>query len=407
MSDNSTPRDDDSTQTFDAVDSSSSTGSSHGSEPLGDSAYTIGAPSPAGRRVRGRRKAERPKRHLLLRHPIILALTVILVLVGGTAAGYLWYLNSQLGNIQRVDAGITENPAIDGHEGGKPLNILLLGADNGGKQQQSVAEDLSDGKWTPFAHRSDTMMVVHIPADRKSVQVVSIPRDTWTAIKGYPYTNGEAKINAAFAYGGPSLARSTVEKLTGVHIDHLAIIDWAGFKDLTSALGGVRVYIPQTFYDDSQRITWEKGWHDFAGTEALQYVRTRHGLQNGDFDRIKRQQNFIRATMGQLLSGGTLHNPIKLAKVVGVITKYLTVDDTWDNGEIKSLALSMRNIHKDDVDFLTAPFGSYDTSPDGQSIVRLAPKRTKALFDAVQDDDIQRYLHKYPKAELAGARSIN
>ena len=131
-------------------------------------------------------------------------------------------------------------------------------------------------------------------------------------IDGYPYTNGYGKINAAFAYGGPSLARQTVEQLTGIHIDHLAIIDWAGFKDLTTALGGIRVYIPETFYDDSQRITWEKGWHDFEGQEALAYVRTRHGLENGDFDRIERQQNFLRATMGKLLSGGTTRNPIKL-----------------------------------------------------------------------------------------------
>jgi len=106
----------------------------------------------------------------------------------------------------------------------------------------------------------------------------------------------------------------------------VAIIDWVGFRDLTSALGGVRVYIPETFYDDSQRITWKKGWHTFEDDEALAYVRTRHGLANGDFDRIKRQQNFMRATMSKLLSGSTTHNPLKITKVVGVVTKYLTVD---------------------------------------------------------------------------------
>ena len=109
-------------------------------------------------------------------------------------------------------------------------------------------------------------------------------------------------------------------------------------------------------------------------------MRTRHGLENGDFDRIARQQNFMRATMGKLLSAATTRNPIKLGKVVGVITRYLTVDDTWSNGEIRNLALSMRSIHTEDVSFLTAPFGSYDTSADGQSIVRLAPAKTQGAL---------------------------
>ncbi len=141
---------------------------------------------------------------------------------------------------------------------------MLLGADHG-DVGQSVAEDLEDGKWTPFEHRSDTIMLVHIPADRNTVQLVSIPRDTWTKIDGYPSDNHHAKINAAFAYGGPSLAVKTVQDLTGITIDHLAIIDWVGFKDLTTALGGVRVFVPRTFYDESQRTTWVQGWQTLEG----------------------------------------------------------------------------------------------------------------------------------------------
>ncbi len=354
----------------------------------------------------GRRKAVKPK-SFIGRHRILVSLGVVLMLLAGTAGGWLWYLNHQLANLQHVDAGIEEDPEKDGNEGGKPLNILLLGADNGNGSGESVAEDLEDGEWTKFAHRSDTMMIVHIPADRKSVQLVSIPRDTWAHINGYPYADEHAKINAAFAYGGPKLARETVEELSGITIDHLAIIDWVGFKDLTSALGGIKVYIPETFYDDSQKITWEKGWHTFEGMEALAYVRTRHGLENGDFDRIARQQNFMRATMGELLSGGTTHNPLKLTKVLGVITNYLTVDNSWDDSEIRDLALSLRDIHAKDVEFLTAPLGKYDTSSDGQSIVRLAKTKSEALFKAVMDDDVASYLARYPKEALDDDKTIN
>jgi len=340
-------------------------------------------------------------------HKAVTTLAVIFILLSGTFGGYLWWLNSLFDNVEHVPAGITTPPEKEGSSGEKnhPLNILLLGADHG-DVGQSVAEDLADGKWTPFEHRSDTIMLVHIPADRDSVQLLSVPRDTWTKIDGYPAPNHYAKINAAFSFGGPTLAVKTVQQLTGISVDHLAIIDWVGFKDLTTALGGVRVYIPETFYDESQRLTWEKGWQTLEGELALQYVRTRYGLSKGDFDRIARQQNFLRSTMGQLLSKGTTHNPVTLGRVVKVITSNLTVDDSWDNEEIRSLALSLRDIQTGDVQFVTAPFGRYDTSADGQSIVRLAKKQSEALFEAIKNDDISSYLDEYPRAELGSKTTV-
>ena len=113
--------------------------------------------------------------------------------------------------------GITQQPGSTGgsSDSGKPLNILVLGADNG-NDTQTVADDLADGKWTPGAHRSDTMMVVHIPANRKSAQIVSIPRDSWVPVPTFPGDiDGDAKINAAFSWGGPALAVRTVQDLTG------------------------------------------------------------------------------------------------------------------------------------------------------------------------------------------------
>ncbi len=337
-------------------------------------------------------------------HKAVTALAVIFVLLAGSAGGYLWWLNQQLGNVPRVDAGITTAPEKEGssNETKYPLNILLLGADHG-NVGQSVAEDLADGKWTPGVHLSDTIMVAHIPANRNTVQLLSIPRDTWTRIDGYPSQGHHAKINAAFSYGGPALAVDTVEQLTGISIDHLAIIDWVGFKDLTTALGGVRVYIPHTFYDDSQKTTWEQGWQELDGERALQYVRTRHGLTNGDFDRIKRQQNFMRSTMAKLLSNGTTSNPVTFGRVVKAITSNLTVDSSWDNGEIRSLAWSMRDIGTEEVQFVTAPLGRYDTTPDGESIVRLAKKQSEALFRAVRNDNISGYLDQYPHADTLGS----
>jgi LCP family protein required for cell wall assembly len=348
----------------------------------------------------GRRKKQKG---FVRRHKVLIAIAVLLALVAGGAYGYWWWADRQLSAIPRVDAGITPEQSGESHD---DLNIVILGADRGG-DQLSVADDLKDGKWTPFSHRSDTIMIAHIPADRSSVQLVSIPRDSWVKIPGYPSADNRAKINAAFAYGGPKLAVQTIQDFTGIHIDHVAIIDWAGFKDLTTAIGGVRIYIPETFTDDVQHVTWEKGWHTLEGDEALQYVRTRHGLTNGDFGRIERQQNFMRATMQELLSSmhgtgafGTINH------LLSTVKDYLTIDKTWSNGDLRSLAFSLSGIHSGDVQFLTAPLGKYGTSADGQSYVKLAPKQSERLFHDLATDNLADYLAKYPKAELSGNRTV-
>ncbi|MDX6297111.1 MAG: hypothetical protein QOI51_968 [Nocardioidaceae bacterium] len=349
------------------------------------------------------------RRSFLRRHLALTSLVVILLLVVGAAGGFVWYLNHELGNIQHFNAGIKPKPGTapgDTSDAGKPLNILVLGSDNG-NDTQTVAEDLKDGTWTKGAHRSDTIILVHIPADRSSAQIVSIPRDSWVKVPTFiGDINGYAKINAAFSWGGPALAVRTIQNFTGLHIDHVATIDWNGFKGLTDALGGVRVYIPQTFTDDAQHVTWHKGWQTMDGATALQYVRTRHGLANGDFGRIERQQNFLRTVMSSLLSTSTFTNPVKLARVVGTFSSFIQVDNTWSTGDIRSLALAMRNLHTSNVQFTTAPFGSFDVVA-GQDIVRLDQAKCKQLFTAFNHGNLTNYLKNNPGSALPSDTSVN
>ncbi len=349
------------------------------------------------------------RRGIIRRHLALTSLLVILLLVVGTAGGFVWYLNHELGNIQHFgQSGITPRTYPNGSvipDDGHPLNILVLGSDDG-NNVQTVSQDLADGTWTRGAHRSDTIILLHIPANRQSAQIVSIPRDSWVKVPTYPGDiGGYAKINAAFSWGGPALAVRTVQGFTGLHIDHVAMIDWNGFKGLTDAVGGVRVYIPQTFTDDSQHVTWTKGWHTLDGETALQYVRTRHGLVNGDFGRIERQQNFLRTITNSLLSSSTFTNPIKLARIVGTISSFVQVDDTWSTGEIRGLALALRNLHSSNVQFTTAPFGSYDYVA-GQSIVRLDPAKSQTLFRDFNKGSLTPYLRNNPGSALPSGTSV-
>ncbi|KAJ1683810.1 hypothetical protein LUZ63_020955 [Rhynchospora breviuscula] len=232
---------------------------------------------------------------------------------------------------------------------------------------------------------------MHLTPDRKQAYLVSIPRDTYTEVAGH----GMQKINAAFSLGGPSLAVQTVESFTGLRMDHTAIIDWNGFRDLSDALGGVRVYISET--TASQRGVggeWVQGWTTLEGDRALRYVRTRYGLANGDYDRIQRQQNFLRAALDQTASRGTLTDPLKFPALIKSFTNNVTLDTGLGNGELTKLAFSVRGLRSPDITFVTAPKARFEDNRSG-SVIIPDRARTKELFADVEDNDLQAYLTKY------------
>lgn len=348
------------------------------------------------------------------RHRRAIAITIGVVLFALAAGGtYLFSLNAKFGQIARTSANTLAEENRPDPDEGKALNILLMGtdagsgADGGNSGGQSIKSDIAATQWPSGKYRSDSMMIVHISADRKNVYVVSIPRDTllplYDATGKYRYNS---KVNAAFSFYGPFGALSTVENLSGLRMKHTVIIDWVGFRDLSTALGGVRIYIPETVYDSSQKITWEKGWHELKGKRALAYVRTRHGLINGDFGRIERQQNFIRATMKQLLDKGTLTNPIRLNSVLNALTQNVILDAEWETADIRALALSLRGTQTENVTFLTLPTSCCGNDKANGSYVKYNEAQSQELFEALRNDDMTAYLAKYPQAGLKEAEEI-
>ena len=342
------------------------------------------------------RRAEEPQRGWFRRHRVLTSLlALLLVFVLGTAA-FAFYLNSSLGDIKRVP--ITLPPE------GRPtqtqpedINLLFLGTDAGSERNRdgrSILEDAASGNWPAGKYRSDATMVVHIPGDKSGVTVMSIPRDSYVPM--YDNTGrklSENKINAALSIYGPSGAVATVENLTGLRIDHIAMVDWDGFRAITDALGGVT-------------MTTDTGRSKFSGQQALDYVRQRYTVRGGDFGRIQRQQNFMRAVIAQTLSQGTMTNPVKLTKTVKAVTKNLAVDEGWTNGQIRSLAFDMRSLRSSDIRFITVPVLGTEMYK-GASIVRLDEELFDELFASVNEGTLDAFLDTHDDLSLPPAEYVD
>jgi LCP family protein required for cell wall assembly len=305
---------------------------------------------------------------------IIVALIVLL-----PAAALLGLITQRAyvydGNITRVpDVFPTESDRPLAEAVGDAQNWLVIGSDRRPDQ-------------TGF-QRADSIMIAHIPADRKQIFLISIPRDAYVSIPG----RGKDKINSAYAYGGPKLLIRTIEKLTRVRIDHFAAIGFSGFADLSTALGGVDLYVAGDSYDTANKIAWKKGKVHLEGERALLFVRQRYGLPGGDFDRIKRQQAFLRAVADKAISG-RLTNPFVLDDFLQAMTKSIAVDSAVKLSTLRDLVLELRAVRSKDVLAVTMPISGTATV-DHASIVRLDAAAGARLADAIRSDILDRHFHE-------------
>ncbi|MFJ5608931.1 LCP family protein [Streptomyces sp. NPDC093221] len=339
-----------------------------------------GPDSPA-RKTRRRRRTRR-----VLYAAVILLCTGVLLVVG-TA---YWAFQHYTGRVERIpNAFPTDVPAAAQPQASKSgsQTFLLVGLD-ARSDLPTTGKNAKAPEWKPGAQRSDTMMLVHLPADHKHAYVVSLPRDSWVSIPGH----GQAKLNAAFSWGGPPLLIDTVQRLTKVKVDHLAVIDWSGFKNLTNAVGGVDITVDKTVdRRNGPGGVWTAGPHHMNGDDALDYVRERYGLPRGDLDRTHRQQNFLRAVLSKMLSGGTFSNPLKLKRTLDQVTSVVSVDDRLSNGDLRDLVWNMRDVRSSDMVFMNAPISGFDTIKK-QSVVLLDANGSSELWQALRNDTMSDYL---------------
>ena len=346
---------------------------------LGRPAGTVVADDDVLRRDCGPEESRpQPRRRPRLRRTLI-ALGVLAALVLAGAGGGAWYLTNRYGgNIDRIDdvfAGLDEGTrpaaATPAATGETPLTFLLMGSDTRATAEDGIAA----------GGRADAIMIARFAGDRQHAQVISIPRDSWVDIPGH----GMNKINAAYAFGGPTLLIQTIEQLTGIRIDHYAAIDFEGLIQVTDDLGGVDVVVAET--TSNGPYTFTAGVNHLDGDQARWYLGQRYGLAGGDFDRVKRQQQYLQAMFGQLFSSSTFSDPARLDDALIAVTDAVAVDETLGNSALLSLAYSLRGVTPETVDFFTAP--TLGTGREGAaSVVYLDDVSSDRMWGYLRSDSL-------------------
>jgi len=252
---------------------------------------------------------------------------------------------------------------------GKDINILLMGSDARDGKNGDIGGHVAEGM------RNDTTIIMHIAADRSRIDLVSIPRDAQVTIPTCKLFDGttvkgwKADFNVAFANGGrhgnPAEAAActinTVQKLTGLTIDHWAVVDFAGFEDMIDALGGVPMCIPEKIVSKKARLNLKPGPHVLTGKQALGLARMRTAevgdVSGSDLQRIARQHQLLRQVSRVVLSKNLLTDAGELTQFLKAAASALTMDtELADTRYLLGLAFSLRNIHPSSINFYTVPW---------------------------------------------------
>ncbi|WNO74213.1 LCP family protein [Streptomyces sp. AM8-1-1] len=297
------------------------------------------------------------------------ALGTAVFVVAASGVGW-WFYQKLDGNITTDTSAAAE---LETYEKERPTpvalnaqNILLLGSDTrSGKGNSKYGQDGG-------TQRSDTTILLHIAADRQSATAMSVPRDLMVSIPSCRKPDGTrtreqfAQFNWAFEFGGAACTIRTVERMTGIRVDHHMVVDFSGFKEMVDAVDGVEVCLKEPIDDADAHLKLPAGKQTLNGEQALGYVRARKSIGNGsDTERMDRQQQFLGALVKKVQSNGVLLNPARLYPVLDAATKSLTTDPGLDSlRDLYDLTRSVRSIPTEKVQFLTVPRQAYSADPN-------------------------------------------
>lgn len=322
---------------------------------------------------------------------IITSLSVAVVVIASTS----WLgLGQVSGKIARIDVfnGLTNRP----EKTSQALNYLLVGSDTREGLTKEQMRALRVGTTaTAAGGRSDTMLLVHISKSRDRVYLISLPRDSLVTLpehvssanKNKIVTESQAKLNAAFAYGGAPLLIRTIEAKTNLKIDHYVEISFAGFAGMVDALGGIDVCSKVDIDDPKSHLVMTAGVHTLGGIEALKYVRTRDFDGRGDIGRMQRQQQFMSSVLRKATSSGVLLNPIKMVNFINASLASVTMDSQLNSRDLLDLGKQMRSLASGNVRTLTVPLSNANGNVAGVgSVVVWDEALTTELWQRLRDD---------------------
>ncbi|WP_434596661.1 LCP family protein [Streptomyces sp. A5-4] len=329
----------------------------------------------------GRRRREPEKRAKALTITAWAAAAV--VVLGGTGLGYVYF---QLdGNLKSVDINSQLGTDRPENVDNGSQDILVLGSDS------RTGDNAKYGKDEGGA-RSDTAMIVHVYEGHKKASVVSIPRDTMVS-RPECASDGDQKdtggqhqmFNTAYEVGGPACAVKTVEKMSGIRMDHYIEVDFSGFKTLIDDLGGVEITTKQAINDNKSHLDLKPGTHTLSGEQSLGLVRTRKSVGDGsDLGRIQLQQAFIKALINQVKDVGVFSNPKKLYDLANTATKTVTTDSELSSvNELVTFANGLKGIGAGDMKMVTLPV-RYDPA-DLNRVIPLQ-RNSQQVWDALRQD---------------------
>ncbi|MET7640949.1 LCP family protein [Streptomyces sp. NPDC005438] len=311
----------------------------------------------------GSRRKPRPRAGARKFGVVALSLLVLAVAGGG------WLYIRLHGNIDTFDADGLSRHRPESGAGGQ--NVLVIGSD-----ARTGGNDKLGGGAKDDIGRSDTALLLHVYQDSRHAAAVSFPRDTLVDIPpcklpkgGWTRTQRQTMFNEAFSVGqsrkgNPACTQNTVEKLTGLRVDHTVVVDFKGFATMTEAVGGVPVCVPKDLYQGDLnpnrgsrgKRVFRRGEQTVAGQRALDYVRIRHGIGDGsDIGRIKRQQAFVGSLLKKVKEDGL--NPTTLLPLANAATKSMTVDEGLGTPrKMVDFAMSLRDVSLESIRFVTIPW---------------------------------------------------
>ena len=304
--------------------------------------------------------APRPRRKCR-RHLVLKTLSLLLVLILAWGGFLVWDANSNIGRVSAL-TGSADTPGT---------TYLLAGSDS---RADGAVQDGFEG-----SERADSIMLVNVAPNGQAV-ALSIPRDTYAEIPGV----GWDKINASYAYGGPQLLVETVEKLTGLTVDHFVQIGMGAVPDMVDAVGGVELCYDHDANDEYSGLNWTAGCHTVDGTTALQFSRMRYQDPEGDIGRTKRQRQVISKVVSAAASPATLINPARTLKVERAGSKSFTVDEDSSIFTVGSLVLALRSASSEEL-MGVPPIESLDyTTSAGASAVLLRDETAPDFFEKLR-----------------------